>query len=121
MENTCLYCGVTDKQRCQTTEQALSCQHYKKQQQLENAIAKSTKNINPKRRKRKKERSMDHDKSYQLINQIARSTVAVIDALTQRGAFRGEELSTIGQLRDNCTQAIQLVEAYQQESAADTE
>jgi hypothetical protein len=41
----------------------------------------------------------------------------VIDAVAQRGGFKGEELSTIGQLRDQCVQVIQLVEQLQQEKA----
>ena len=56
-----------------------------------------------------------HKKAYELMNQIGRSTIAVIDTITQRGGFRGEELSTIGQLRDQCTQAIQVVETYKRE------
>ncbi len=52
-----------------------------------------------------------------LANKSARSTVAVIDAMTQRGAFKGEELSTIGGLRDQCIQVIQLVENIEQEAA----
>lgn len=44
-------------------------------------------------------------------NQVARSAVAVIDTVTARGAFKGEELSTIGRLRDQCTQLIALAEA----------
>lgn len=46
----------------------------------------------------------------QNANQVARSTIAVIDTITQRGAFKGEELSTIGRLRDQCTQLVQLAE-----------
>ena len=52
-----------------------------------------------------------------LANKSARSTIAVIDAMTQRGGFKGEELSTIGTLRDQCVQIIQLAENYQQEQA----
>ena len=52
-----------------------------------------------------------------LANKSARSTIAVIDAMTQRGAFKGEELTTIGQLRDQCVQIIQLVENHEQEKA----
>ena len=52
-----------------------------------------------------------------LANKASRSTVAVIDAVTQRGGFKGEELSTIGQLRDQCVQIIQMGENYQQEQA----
>ena len=53
----------------------------------------------------------------QLANQASRSTIAVIDAITQRGGFRGEELSTIGGLRDQCVQIVQLAESVQEEVA----
>jgi hypothetical protein len=56
-----------------------------------------------------------------LSNRSARSTVAVIDAVTQRGGFKGEELSTIGQLRDQCIQVIQLCEQMAQEAAMDVD
>lgn len=59
---------------------------------------------------------MDHAKAYELMNQVARSTIAVIDTITQRGGFRGEELSTIGKLRDQCTTAVQIVETFKQDS-----
>ena len=48
-----------------------------------------------------------------LSNRVARSTVAVIDTVVQRGGFKGEELSTIGQLRDQAIEVIQLVEQLQ--------
>lgn len=57
----------------------------------------------------------------ELSNRIARSTIAVVDAITQRGGFKGEELSTIGQLRDQCVQTVSLVEAIQQEAAVEVE
>jgi hypothetical protein len=57
----------------------------------------------------------------ELANRIARSTIAVVDAVTQRGGFKGEELSTIGQLRDQCIQAVSLVESMQQEDAVNVE
>jgi hypothetical protein len=57
----------------------------------------------------------------ELANKSARSMVAVIDAMTQRGAFKGEELSTIGGLRDQCIQVIQLVENIEQEAAMQVE
>ena len=64
----------------------------------------------------------EHTETYTLMAQIGRSTVAVIDAVVQRGGFRGEELSTIGTLRDQCIQVIQLVENLEQEQAmADAE
>lgn len=58
-----------------------------------------------------------HDQIYEVSNRSARSMIAVIDTMTQRGAFKGEELSTIGQLRDQCIQIIQMAEAHQQEKA----
>ena len=56
-----------------------------------------------------------------LANKSARSTIAVIDAMTQRGAFKGEELSTIGTLRDQCIQVVSLTEEMQQEAAMESE
>lgn len=53
----------------------------------------------------------------ELANRVGRSTIAVVDAVTQRGGFKGEELSTIGQLRDQCVQIVQLVESLQQEES----
>jgi hypothetical protein len=48
-----------------------------------------------------------------LSMRIGRSTIAVIDTVVQRGGFRGEELSTIGQLRDQCVQVVAMAEAAQ--------
>jgi hypothetical protein len=45
-----------------------------------------------------------------ISNRVARSTIAVIDTIVQRGGFRGEELTTIGQLRDQCVQLTALCE-----------
>ena len=56
---------------------------------------------------------MSHVRIYELGNRVARSTVAVIDTVVQRGGFKGEELSTIGQLRDQAVQIIQICEEYQ--------
>ena len=41
--------------------------------------------------------------------------------MTQRGAFKGEELSTIGTLRDQCIQVVSLTEQMQQEAAMESE
>jgi hypothetical protein len=57
------------------------------------------------------------DQIFETANRAARSMVAVIDTMTQRGAFKGEELSTIGNLRDQCIQIIQMAEANEQEKA----
>ena len=48
-----------------------------------------------------------------LANRTARSSIAVIDTVSSRGGFRGEELSTIGQLRDQCVQIVAMCEAEQ--------
>lgn len=45
-----------------------------------------------------------------LSNRVARSCVAVVDTVVTRGGFKGEELTTIAQLRD---QAIQVVALYE--------
>ena len=62
-----------------------------------------------------------YDHLMTISNQVGRSTVAVVDAMTQRGAFKGEELSTIGKLRDDAVQVIQLVETLQQEQAMEVD
>ena len=46
---------------------------------------------------------------------------SVIDAMSQRGAVKGEEMSTLGKLRDDAVQIIQLVETIQQEKAMEEE
>jgi len=61
----------------------------------------------------------DMNQLQDLANKSSRSTVAVIDAMTQRGAFKGEELSTIGGLRDQCIAIIQLCEQMAQDAAMD--
>ena len=62
-----------------------------------------------------------HAPMYDLSNRICRATIAVIDTMVQRGAVKGEELSTLGQLRDQSTQMIQMCETYQQDRAAESE
>jgi len=59
----------------------------------------------------------DHSQIYEVLNRVARSTVAVIDTVVQRGGFKGEELTTIGQLRDQATQIIQICETFQSEQS----
>jgi hypothetical protein len=61
------------------------------------------------------------DQLVELANRVSRSTIAVVDAVTQRGGFKGEELSTIGQLRDQCIQVVSLVETIQQEDSLNTD
>lgn len=47
----------------------------------------------------------------ELVNRVCRSTVAVIDTVAGRGGFKGEELATIGQLRDQSIALLQMVES----------
>jgi hypothetical protein len=62
-----------------------------------------------------------HNPVYELANRISRSTIAVVDTMVQRGAIKGEELSTLGQLRDQCTQMVSMCETHQQDQAAESE
>lgn len=50
------------------------------------------------------------DQIRDIAARVGRSTIAVIDTVVQRGGFRGEELTTIGQLRDQCVQMNALCE-----------
>lgn len=62
----------------------------------------------------------DNEKLQQLTelsNRVSRSTVAVIDTMVQRGAVKGEELTTIGQLRDQAIEVINLIEQVQEQIA----
>ena len=54
--------------------------------------------------------TQDQKNLNDLANRVARSCVAVVDTVVTRGGFKGEELTTIGQLRD---QAIQVVALYE--------
>lgn len=51
---------------------------------------------------------------YELAISTSRSSNAVIDALAKRGAFAGEELFTVGQLREQSLKTIADGEAYLQ-------
>ena len=59
---------------------------------------------------------INHDGMYELSKRASRSMIAVIDTVAARGGFRGEELSTIGQLRDQAAQIIKLAEEHHSES-----
>ena len=64
-------------------------------------------------------KEQNHEEIYDHANRVSRSTVAVIDTVVQRGGFKGEELSTIGQLRDQAVQIVQLCEQFQGEQGVD--
>jgi hypothetical protein len=63
----------------------------------------------------------DNEEMIDLVNRVTRSTVAVIDTVAGRGGFRGEELATIGQLRDQCIALIQMVETEESNSDSEAE
>ncbi len=63
----------------------------------------------------------DNEEMIDLVNRVTRSTVAVIDTVAGRGGFRGEELATIGQLRDQCIALIQMVETEESNSESESE
>ncbi len=56
-------------------------------------------------------------KMTDLANRTSRSVIAVIDAMAKRGAFAGEELQTIGSLRQDCIEMVSLAESINSENA----
>ena len=66
-----------------------------------------------------KKAKVNDEAVYDLANRVSRSVIAVVDTVVQRGGFRGEELTTIGQLRDQAVQLVQLCEANRAEAAAE--
>ena len=53
---------------------------------------------------------------YDSSFRVARTTISVVDAMCQRGAVKGEELTAIGQLRDQCVSIAQMCEQFQSEN-----
>ncbi len=63
----------------------------------------------------------EEQSSYnELANRVARSCVAVVDTVVTRGGFKGEELTTIGQLRDQAIQVVALYETIAQQQAEES-
>ena len=50
---------------------------------------------------------MNDSQFYDLNLKVARSSIAIIDAIVQRGAFKGEELSTVGGRSEEHTSELQ--------------
>jgi len=113
-EPQCHYCNHVDKGRCRTDAEAFDC----KRLSLENKAKLSLgQKVNP-------EKNMNIDnvkKLNQLSTRTARSVMAVIDAMAQRGAFKGEELMTIGGLRNDCAEMMRLSETVENELEEDGE
>ena len=67
----------------------------------------------------------DQKNLNELANRVARSCVAVVDTVVTRGGFKGEELTTIGQLRDQAVSVVALYEnvakAFAEESAKEAQ
>lgn len=53
---------------------------------------------------------------YDASFRASRTTISVLDAMCQRGAVKGEEMSAIGQLRDQCVQIAQMCEQFHSEN-----
>lgn len=53
------------------------------------------------------------DELVSIAYRNSRNTIAVIDAMLQRGAVKGEELEAISQLRSHSLVASQLCEEYE--------
>ncbi len=53
----------------------------------------------------------------ELIAQILRSTVELIDTISPRGALRGEELLNVGMLRQRTIEVLQAAEAEAKRAA----
>jgi len=68
--------------------------------------------------KQKADKTVPFEQAKAIVDtsfRVSRTTVSVIDAMTQRGAVKGEELSAIGQLRDQCVSLSQMAEQFQSE------
>jgi len=55
----------------------------------------------------------------QLAVQAGRSFGAVVDAMAQRGAVKGEEMLAIGQLREQANQMVSIAEGILSDAAAE--
>ena len=73
--------------------------------------------------KQKSNKTVPFDQAKAIVDisfRISRTTVSVIDAMTQRGAVKGEELSAIGQLRESWVSQEKRVEAYKEYDLSST-
>lgn len=65
-----------------------------------------------------KQKEEDHSEIYMLSNQVARSTISVLETLARRGSFTVDEFLPIGQLRQQCHDIVQLIEMREAAEAA---
>ena len=114
IEPACNFCGASDKYRCKTQEKANQCSSYINQQQSLDEVRKNKMS----NEKNQTLAPTNTEKLADLASRQARSVVAVIDALATRGgAFKGEELATIGMLRNQSSEIVQLAETVLSELA----
>jgi hypothetical protein len=57
----------------------------------------------------------------ELANRAGRGMAGLIDAMSTRGAIKGEELFAVGQLREQSNQLTQVAEVVQSEIAKESE
>ncbi len=114
IESTCDWCNASDKFRCKSKQEAFQCEAYKRKQ----AILKEINLIKKDDKMDIKQEPTDVESLAKLCTRQSRSVIAVIDALATRGSFKGEELGTIGMLRDQSTQIISLAERVLSETSA---
>lgn len=104
VEPKCDYCNAHDKYRCKSLADTANCETFK--------------SLNRKLTKKKVIPMNENiEKLVNLSLVSSRSTLGVINALMQRGAFKGEEAGAIGMLYDQCTQIAQLCETIKSEQA----
>ena len=104
---------MSDKNRCRNFEEANRCTFYVRNEKPH--LGKTKEMI----MKPEIHVPTNTEKLAELAARQARSVVAVIDALASRGgAFKGEELATIGMLRNQSGEIVQLAETVLSEISA---
>ena len=60
---------------------------------------------------------MNDAQYFESVLQLSRAVAGLVDAMAQRGALKGEELTTVGQMRDNAGRLVAMTEQKQSELA----
>ena len=64
---------------------------------------------------------MNDAQYFESVLQLARGVAGLVDAMAQRGALKGEELTTVGQMRDSAARLVAMTEQKQSEMAEEAE
>jgi len=64
---------------------------------------------------------MNDAQYFEAVLQLSRAVAGLVDAMAQRGALKGEELTTVGQMRDNAARLVAMTEQKQSELAEEAE